>query len=69
MKSHASAYRVTYSKKYATAKKTFNTKESFQCFYRKVIPVPVILIDSVYRENERYYPKVFFKKYHSFWWL
>ena len=35
-------------KKYLISKKTFNTKESFQYFYRKVIPMPVILIDSVY---------------------
>ena len=34
-----------YSKKYIIAKRTFNTKESLQSFYRKVIPVPVILID------------------------
>ena len=40
----------------------YNTKESFQCFYTKVIPVPVILINSVHRKDE----KVFFKKYHSF---
>ena len=41
--------------------KTFNTKETFQCFYRKVIPITVILIDSVYRKDENYYPKVFLK--------
>ena len=33
------------SKKYLIAKKIFSTKESFQCFYRKIIPVPVILTD------------------------
>ena len=56
-----------YSKKYLITKKTFNTKESFQSFYRKVIPVPVILIDSLYRKDESYYPKVFLEKeYHSF---
>ena len=32
-------------KKYLTANKTFNSKESFQYFYREVIPVPVILIE------------------------
>ena len=31
------------------------------------MPVPVILIDSVYRKDENYYSKVFLeKKYHSF---
>ena len=32
--------------------KTFNIKESFQCFYINVILAPIILIDSVYRKNE-----------------
>ena len=41
---------LIYSKKYLIAKKTFNANESFQCFYKRVIPVPVILIDSVYRK-------------------
>ena len=49
-------------KKFLIAKKTFNTKESFQCFYRKVIPLPEILIDAVYRKDENYYPKVFLEK-------
>ena len=31
----------------------------------KVIPIPVILIDSVYRKDENSYSEVFFKKYHS----
>ena len=31
----------------------------------KIIPVPVILIDSVYRKDENSYPEVFSKKYHS----
>ena len=35
---------LIYSKKYLITKKAFNTKESFQCFYRGVIPVPVVLI-------------------------
>ena len=59
---------LIYSKKYLIAKKTFNIKESFQCFYRKVIPVLVILVDSVYRKDGNHYPKVLFKKY-SFWWF
>ena len=53
---------LIYSKKYLIPKKTFNTKESFQFFYRKVMLVPVILIDSVYRKDENYYPKVFLEK-------
>ena len=32
-------------------------KESFQCFY-----MPVILLDSVYRKDGNYYPKVFLEK-------
>ena len=39
------------------SQKTLN----FQCFYRKVIPVAVILIDSVYKKDKNYYPKVFLK--------
>ena len=57
-----------YSKKYLIAKKKkFNTKEGFQCLHRKVIPVPVILIDSVYRKDENCYPKLFLeKRFHLF---
>ena len=47
-------------KKYLIAKKTF------ECCYRIGIQVPVILIDSVYKKDENYYPKVFLKEYHSF---
>ena len=50
---------LIYSKKYLTAKKIFSSKESFICFYRKVIPVSVTLIDSVYIKDENYYPKAF----------
>ena len=50
-------------------KNTFNTKESFQCFHRMVVPAPVILIGSVYRKDENCYPKVFLKIYYSFWWF
>ena len=50
---------LIYSKKYLVAKKTFSTKESFQFFYRKVIPVPL------YRKDENYYPKVFLRKCRS----
>ena len=35
-----------------------NPKEDFQCFY-----APVILIYSIYRKNENYYPKVLLGKY------
>ena len=33
--------------------KKLNTKRGFQCLY-----APIILIDSVYRKEENYYPKV-----------
>ena len=56
---------LIYCKKYLIPKKTFNIKESFQCFYRKVIPVLVILVDSVYRKDGNHYPKVLFKNIHS----
>ena len=32
-------------------------------FYKKVIPVPVILIDSIHGKDENYHPKVFLKKH------
>ena len=43
-----------HGKKYLITKKAFNTKESLHCLYWKVIPVPVILVESVYRKNENY---------------
>ena len=52
---------LVYNKKYIKAENKINTKESFQCIY-----IPVILIDSVYRKDENYYPIVFLEKYHSF---
>ena len=53
---------LIFNKKYLKAKKRFNTKESFQCFY-----IPVILFDSVYRKDGIYYPKVFLEKFiHNF---
>ena len=49
-----------YSKKYLKAERNkINTKGSFQCLY-----APKILIDSVYRKDENYYPIVFFEKYY-----
>ena len=49
-------------KKYLKDEKRFNTKESFQCFY-----IYVILLDSVYRKNGNYYPKVILEKFiHNF---
>ena len=55
---------MIYNKKYLIATKQFNTKESLQCFY-----TPVILIDSVYRKDEKYYPKMFLEKFiHNFFW-
>ena len=38
------------------AKKRFNRKKNFQCFY-----IPVILFDSVYRKDRNYNVKVFLK--------
>ena len=46
--------KLVYNKKYLN----INTKEGFQCFYASVI-----LIDSVYRKDETYYPKVFLENY------
>ena len=43
-----------YNKKYIAAEQTFNIQERFQCFYEKIIPVHVILIDSVHREGKNY---------------
>ena len=45
---------LIYNKFYQKFKKRFNTEKSFQCLYTLVI-----LIDSIYRKNENYYPKVF----------
>ena len=45
---------LIYHKFCLKAKKRFNTKKSFLCLY-----APVILIDSIYRKNGNYYPKVF----------
>ena len=38
--------------------KKFTTKESFECFY-----IPVILIHSVYRKDENYYPKIYLENF------
>ena len=45
------------NKKYVKAEKNFNATEILQCFY-----ILVILIDSVYKKDEHYYPKVFLEK-------
>ena len=42
---------LIYNKFYLEAEKIFNTKESFQCSH-----APAILIDSINRKNENYYP-------------
>ena len=47
---------IIYLKKYLKAEKRFNTKECFQCFY-----IPLILLESVYRKDGNYNPKVFLK--------
>ena len=44
---------------YNYKKLLFHTKEGFHC-----ISKPVILINSVYKKNEFYYPKVFLEKYY-----
>ena len=49
-------YAVKISK---SLKKKVNTKWGFQYLY-----APVILIDSIYRKDENYYPKVFLEKYY-----
>ena len=55
---------LIYNKKYLKVKKSFNTKESFQCF-----SIPVILFDSVYKKDGNYYPKEFLEKFiHNFFW-
>ena len=46
-----------YNKKYLQLEKKFTTRESSQCFY-----IPVLLIDSVYRKDESYYPEEFLGK-------
>ena len=53
--------KLIYSKKYLIAKKNSTQQKAFNFFYLKVISVSEILIDSVYRKNEPYYPKVFQK--------
>ena len=49
---------LIYSKKYLKVEKNINSKRGFQCLY-----APVLLIDSIYRKDENYYPKVFLEKY------
>ena len=49
---------LIYNKKYLKAKKRFNTKESFHCFY-----IPAILFDSVFKKDGNYYSKAFLKKF------
>ena len=48
---------LVYNKKYMKADNKINTKESFQWFYS-----PVLLISSVSRIDEIYYPEVFLEK-------
>ena len=50
---------LIYNKKYLKAKKRFNTKESFHCFY-----IPAILFDSVFKKRwELLFKSVFEKNY------
>ena len=51
--------KLIYNKKYLKAEKEINAKGGFQC-----LCAPTILIDSIYRKNENYYPKVFLEKYY-----
>ena len=48
---------LIYRKKYLKAERK-NTKGGFHCLY-----APIILIDSIYRKDENYYPKVFLQKF------
>ena len=48
---------LIYNRQFLKAGKRFNTKERFQCFY-----IPVILFDSFYRKDGKYYRKVFLEK-------
>ena len=50
---------LIYSKKISKNWKKINTIGSFQCLYALVI-----LIDSIYRKDENYYPKVFLEIYY-----
>ena len=55
---------IIYNKKYLKAEETFNAKESFQCFY-----IPVMLFDSFYRKDGKYYSKVFLEIFiHNIFW-
>ena len=49
---------LIYSKKYLQTEKT-HTKASFQCLFASII-----LIDSIYRKDQNYYPEVFLEKYY-----
>ena len=51
--------KLIYSKKYLKAEKKINAKGGFQCLH-----TPVMLIDSIYRKDENFYPKVFLEKYY-----
>ena len=46
-------------KKYLKAEKRINTKEGFQSLH-----APIILVSSIYREDENYYPEVFLERYY-----
>ena len=48
------------SKKYLKAEIRFNTNKTFHCFY-----IPEILLDSVYRKDGNYYPKMVLEKIYS----
>ena len=52
--------KIIYDKKYLKAETRFNTNKTFHCFY-----IPEILLDSVYRKDGNYYPKVVLEKIYS----
>ena len=55
---------LIYNKNYLKSEKRFNTKEIFQCFY-----IIVILFDSVYKKEGKFYSKVFLgKNFYNFFW-
>ena len=49
---------LMYNKKVSKIWKRFITRKSFPYFY-----IPVILLDSIYRKDENYYPKVFLEEF------
>ena len=56
--------KLIYNEKYLKAEKRFNTKESFWCFY-----IRVISFNSICRKDGNNHPKVFLETFiHKFFW-